>query len=132
MYLEFLACLCLLILFLGSGISKIMNFNSVVKMLKTKPFFNMLPKQVTQLALVCAIILLVPGSLVLLYLVFTKTTKKTELHKCLFKSIIVALILFTIFATLIFHNVYIDSSQKHHFMKNLSIVGGLVLMLKLA
>lgn len=39
-----------------------------------------------------------------------------------------AIILFTLLATYFFHNMFTDPSQKFHFLKNLSIVGGLIVL----
>ena len=74
MYLEFLASLCLLILFLGSGISKIMNFNSVAKCSKQNHCLICTQTSYTISTCMCYYTFS-SGSLVLLYLVFTKLLK---------------------------------------------------------
>ena len=38
------------------------------------------------------------------------------------------LIIFTVLATYYYHNMFTDSKQKYHFMKNIAIIGGLMLI----
>ena len=48
-------------MFFMSGFDKIMNFSSTSKGLSSKPFFNLFPKLISQLALVIVIILEIIG-----------------------------------------------------------------------
>lgn len=124
---KLIGALCLLTLFIGSGINKITNFGGTVNVLSKKPGFKMMPKTISQIAIALAIVLLVVGSLYILYSIFMKQENK---NKVCYNVILGALIIFTILATLLFHNVVIDPSQKIHFMKNLAIVGGLILLIE--
>lgn len=127
MILKFFGALCLLTIFIGSSINKIMNFSQTVNTLFKKLPFNKLPKIISQISIALATILLFGGSLAILYSIFMKQENK---NKVCYNVILGALILFTVLATLLFHNVAIDSSQKIHFMKNLAIVGGLILLIR--
>jgi putative oxidoreductase len=124
---KFLGALFLLAIFVGSSINKFMNFPQTVNTLMKKLPFNKLPKIISQISVVVAIILLFGGSLAILYSIFMKQEKKNQV--C-YNLILGALILFTVLATLLFHNVAIDPSQKIHFMKNLAIIGGLILLIE--
>ena len=123
---KYIGSICLLILFISSGVNKFINFNSTVTGLLKKTFFNIMPKIVAQLAIVFAIVLLIFGSITLLYIIYNK---KENVWKVMYTFIIYAFIIFTILATLLYHNFYIDPSQKIHFMKNLAIIGGFLLLL---
>ena len=125
--LKFIGALCLLALFIGSGINKIKNFESTVNVLLKKSGFNMMPKVISQLAIVLAIVLLLAGSLYILYIIYVKDENKNKLS---YNLTVIAVILFTILATFFFHNFFLDPSQKIHFMKNLAIIGGLILLIK--
>jgi putative oxidoreductase len=124
---KFIGALCLLAIFVGSSINKIMNFPQTVNTLLKKLPFNKMPKIISQIAIAIAIILLFGGSLYILYSIFMKQEKKNQV--C-YNVVLGALILFTVLATLLFHNVAIDPSQKIHFMKNLAIIGGLILLIE--
>ena len=123
---KYIGSICLLILFISSGVNKFINFNSTVTGLLKKTFFNIMSKIVAQLAIVFAIVLLIFGSITLLYIIYNK---KENVWKVMYTFIIYAFIIFTILATLLYHNFYIDPSQKIHFMKNLAIIGGFLLLL---
>lgn len=127
MILKLFGAICLLAIFVGSSINKFMNFPQTVNTLLKKLPFNKLPKIISQFSIVIAIILLFGGSLAILYSIFMKQEKKNQV--C-YNVILGALILFTVLATLLFHNVAIDPSQKIHFMKNLAIIGGLILLIQ--
>lgn len=124
---KLFGALCLLTIFIGSSINKIMNFPQTVNTLVKKMPFNKLPKLISQISIVIAIILLFGGSLAILYSIFMK---RESTEKLPYNLTVGALIIFTILATLLFHNVVIDPSQKIHFMKNLAIVGGLILLIE--
>lgn len=125
--LKFIGALCLLALFIGSGINKITNFESTADLLSKKSGFNMIPKIIVRLVILLSIVLLVVGSLYILKTIFMK---RESAEKLFYNLTVGALIIFTILATLLFHNVVMDPSQKIHFMKNLAIVGGLILLIE--
>ena len=120
--------LCLLMLYVLSGINKIVSFEKTATLLASRDIFNMLPLWVSKLSLMGAIVLLTLGSAVLSYIVIKK--EKGKKMRLLAKYIIVAFILFTILATYLFHNPVKDSSQKISFMKNTSIIGGFLILLQ--
>ena len=124
---KFIGAVCLLAIFVGSSINKIMNFPQTVNTLLKKLPFNKMPKIISQISIAVAIILLFGGSLAILYSIFMKQENK---NKLCYNVILGALILFTVLATLLFHNVAIDPSQKIHFMKNLAIIGCLILLIE--
>ena len=126
MNLKFIGALCLLTIFIGSSINKITNFESTANMLSQKYGFNLMPKIISQLAIALAIALLLVGSL---YVLKTIYMKRESTEKLPYNLTVGALIIFTILAPSLFHNLVIDPSQKIHFMKNLAIVGGLILLI---
>ena len=125
--LKFVGAVCLLALFIGSGINKIKNFESTADVLSKKIGFNKMPKIVSQLSIAVAIVLLLAGSLYVLYTIFMRQESREKLP---YNLTVIALVLFTILATILFHNFIVDPSQKIHFMKNLAIVGGLILLIE--
>jgi len=127
MNLKFIGALCLLALFIGSSINKFTNFESTANMLSQKYGFNLMPKIISQLAIALAIALLLVGSL---YVLKTIYMKQESMETRSYNLTVGALIIFTILATFLFHNFVVDPSQKIHFMKNLAIVGGLILLIK--
>ena len=124
---KLIGTLCLLTLFIGSGINKITNFGGTVNVLSKKPGFKMMPKTISQIAIALAIVLLLAGSLYILYTIYLK---RENTNKLSYNLTVIALVLFTILATFLFHNFVVDPSQKIHFMKNLAIIGGLRLLIK--
>ena len=116
--LKFIFSCLLLALYLFSGVSKVFKFNETVDGLYTKPIFDKLPKIFSQLGIVGAIIILICCSLVVLYNDFYNKTPT------IYKLSLVALILFTAFATILYHPPT-EKDQIHHVMKNVSIIGGL-------
>jgi uncharacterized membrane protein YphA (DoxX/SURF4 family) len=110
----------LLAMYLISGISKAFNFKSTRNAIISK-FPIKLPIVLYTIALVCVILLLTVGSLTVIY---TFLTKKLALIS---SKIVLLLILFTICATLMFH--FPSEKEKYHFMKNMSIIGGFLILL---
>lgn len=95
--------------FIVPAIQSIMNFNQFAGSIQSKNI--PLPQLVA--AIVLALKLL--GGL---SIVFNKHDGNT----------VKALITFTILATVLYHNAFADPTQLHHMMKNISIIGGLVLL----
>jgi len=109
--------LCLCLLFVGSAIGKINNFQGTVKMLKNVFWIKNLPNWFFELSILGVIILLLTAPTVLVYAVFNPSYNLYAKYSCY------SLIIFTILATLLFH-FPTDPSQRINFMKNLSIIGG--------
>lgn len=95
-------------IFLSSGINKIFNFSG------TAQYMASAGMPMPSLFLVGAIILLLAGSLSILF------NYRQQLGALL-------LIIFLIPTTLIFHNNLADQMQMIMFMKNVSILGGLII-----
>lgn len=105
----FVGRILLTLIFLLSGIQKIPNFNG------TKQYMAAAGMPLTDLFLVAAIIIEIVGA-ILIFIGFK--TKWAAL----------ALIIFMIPVTLIFHTNFADQIQMIMFMKNLSMLGGLLLL----
>jgi putative oxidoreductase len=100
----------LVIIFVQSGVGKIGNFTGTVQMMASQgmPF--------AQFFLIGAIFFELIGSLAVILGYFTR-----------FGALL--LILFLIPTTLIFHNIWADPKMMIHFMKNVSMFGGLLVLL---
>lgn len=99
----------LTLIFLLSGIQKIPNFSG------TKQYMAAAGMPLTDLFLVAAIIIEIVGAILIMIGFKTKWAA-------------LALIIFMIPATLIFHTNFADQIQMIMFMKNLSMLGGLLLL----
>jgi putative oxidoreductase len=109
-YLPLAARVCLCLIFLKAGISHILGFNSTVEMM-TK---NGLP--IANILLFFTVIFQLLGGLSLLL------GYKVKLGSIL-------LILFLIPATLVFHNFIADSNEINDFLKNIGLIGGLLMVI---
>ena len=109
-YIPLAARICLCIIFLNAGISKIAGFSGTAAMMASKglPIANIL------LIFTIAFQLLGGFSLLLGY--------KVKLGSTL-------LILFLIPATLVFHNPIADPGELNSFLKNLGLIGGLLMFI---
>ncbi len=109
-YLPLAARICLCIIFINSGIGKIFGFPGTAEMMANTglPIANVL------LVFTIAFQLLGGLSLLLGY--------KVKLGSTL-------LILFLIPATLVFHNPVADSGELNSFLKNLGLIGGLLMVI---
>jgi uncharacterized membrane protein YphA (DoxX/SURF4 family) len=110
----------LLGMYLYSGVNKAFTFEGTRNAIKSK-FPIKLPDFIYTLALIGVILLLTVGSSIVGYSVFTNKLVKISSY------ITIALILFTIMATLMFH--FPSEKEKYHFMKNMSIIGGFLILL---
>jgi len=107
--------ICLAAIFLQSGYDKVFNFGRTVKLMAAKGM------PIPEILLVPAIIILLAGGVMLV--VGWKA-----------RWAALALIVFTIPATLVFHSfwTYPEAqfvNQFHHFFKNLAILGGLLIVM---
>ncbi len=107
-YIPMLARLFLVLIFLVVGVSKIFNFSG------TQQYMASVGMPLTGLFLVAAIIIEIGGGLALLIG---------------FKAPITAtiLIIYLIPTTLIFHTNFAEQAQMIHFLKNIAIIGGLLM-----
>ena len=118
----------LLLLFVVAGINKINGFNATVDgFAKVLTNFNItLPMiQMYQLIIILVIILEICGPAVVML-----SINRYIKNKNYGKFAIVSLIVFTILATMLYHNPLMDSTQTMAMLKNLSIIGGFMLLHK--
>jgi len=106
-------------MFFMSGFDKIMNFTNTSKGLSSKPFFNLFPKLISQLALIIVIIIEIVGPILI---VMGSLNPEFDLLANLSS---LALAAFTVLATLLYHFPP-NGVEKYFFMKNVTIVGGLL------
>ena len=109
-YIPLAARICLCIIFINSGIGKIFGFAGTAGMMANKG----LPIAEVLLAFTIAFQLLGGFSLLLGY--------KIKIGSLL-------LILFLIPATLVFHNPIADPSELNSFLKNIGLIGGLLMFI---
>ncbi len=107
--IELVGRILLSLIFLVSGINKIPNFSG------TKQYMAAMGMPLTDLFLVAAIIIEIVGAI---FIMIGFKTKWAAL----------VLIIFMIPTTLIFHTNFADQIQMIMFMKNLSMLGGLLLV----
>ena len=108
-------------LFVVSGYNKIVNFNTTVSGLQSKMIFNALPLILSQLAIIIAIILELASPILMTYGVILN-------DKRFIMAGVIGLIAFTILANVFYHPLN-DKTQVMPFIKNTSIVGGLLYIL---
>ena len=119
--LYFLGIFFILIIYFLSGINKIMNFNNTSNSINKLTIFNKLPQFISKLALILVISIWIFGSLILLY-------AKYNNKKMIGKILSLIFIIFTLIITLYYHYPS-NKEQKIQFMKNLSIIGGFIMIL---
>ena len=120
MNLLFIASLFITLLFFLSGFNKIKDFNQV-----TKGFVNKtkIPLFLSKIVILGVILLEIIAPLII-------TLYSYNLNKSLYpytKLSLIALIIFTILATLIYHFPPVGSNY-YSFTSNLSTIGGLILL----
>lgn len=115
------AALCLLLMFIVSGINKVLHFNTTVKNLSTKVQWWPLP----QASIMLTIVLEILGPLIILYSLYHSEMTMAK------KASVLALLLFTVLVTIIYHPLKLGSKYMKNipFFSNLSVVGGLALLL---
>jgi putative oxidoreductase len=109
-YLPLAARICLCLIFFKAGISHILGFSGTAEMMSDKG----LPIATVLLTFTIVFQLLGATSLLLGY--------KIKIGSIL-------LIIFLIPATLAFHNPLIDSSEINAFLKNIGLIGGLLMFI---
>jgi uncharacterized membrane protein YphA (DoxX/SURF4 family) len=116
----FIGSLCLVTIYLLSAVGKIQNLSGTAKYLQNRLTF--LPIEICLFAIIMVIILqlLAPS-----FILFSAITNKAKSYAFISA---VALIAFNILATAIFHFPPVGKEYLN-FVKNLSITGGLILLL---
>ncbi len=117
-----IACL-ITIMFFISGINKIKNFSGVRKSIQKKFIVSTLPIFFYQIVLILVILLEILGPMIIVYSSITYTIESYAETACY------ALAFFTVLATMMYHPPN-KKKEYHYFMKNLSIVGGLLALSK--
>ena len=112
----------LLQIFFLSGISKIKNFKESVSGFKNVFFSKKPPNFIYNLILFLVIVLEILGPIIILY--NSQTNNLTELSY--YSSI--SLAIFTLLATYFYHNPITQKGQFYYFMKNVAIIGGLLVL----
>jgi uncharacterized membrane protein YphA (DoxX/SURF4 family) len=118
MHLFYPAVLITLMFFL-SGIEKIYTFSKT-----TVSFSNKINIPLTLSKLVISVVILLEIIAPLIIAIYTFTGLKHLLP--LFKTAVVSLILFTIVATIMYHNPFESTKNYYTFLSHLSIIGGLL------
>lgn len=112
----------LLLTFFLSGISKIKNFKGTVSGFKNIFFLKKMPNFIYNLIIFSVIILEILGPIIIIY--NSQTYNLPELSY--YSSI--SLAIFTLLATYLYHNPMTQKGQFYYFMKNVSIIGGLLIL----
>lgn len=114
------AVICLLLMFLLSGVNKVMHFGTTVQSLVSKAPWWPLPS----VSIVVTILLEILCPLMIVYTLLTSEFTMAS------KLSVLALLAFTITVTLIYHPLRFNSTYMKNipFLSNLSLVGGLGLL----
>lgn len=123
MNIVFVSSFALLAMYILAGIQKIGAFRATVDGLLQKPLFNMLPTLFSMIAIMITIVIEIIAPLIILYALYVGSYSTYGYYSTL------AIILFTVFATGLYHNPILDSNETIQFMKNTSIIGGLLLLM---
>lgn len=114
----------LVIMFLISGINKIFNFGGTVESLRQKVNYDM-SNYIYNLIIVVVILVEIIAPIIIIYYFVTRTYKMVAYYS------VIALVVFTILATLLYH--FPDFSNYKRslaFWANISLLGGLLLLAK--
>lgn len=109
-YLPLASRICLCLIFFKAGISHILGFNGTVEMMTN----NGLP--LANILLLFTVTFQILGSLSLLLGYQVKIGS-------------ILLIIFILPATLVFHNPLLDSGEINSFLKNIGLIGGLLMVI---
>jgi hypothetical protein len=111
-------------LFVISAYGKIVGFKGTVVSLKSVFWVKNLPDWFFQFTIFMVIVLLLVGPGVIMYSFYDHSYSEHAKHACY------ALAGFTLLATLLYH-MPVDSNQTNHMLKNISIIGGFLLLSEL-
>ena len=122
--LKSVGALLLNALFVISAYGKIVGFKGTVGSLKSVFWIKNLPDWFFQFTICMVIVLLLVGPGVIMYSFYDRTFSEYAKYACY------ALAVFTFLAALLYH-MPVDSNQKNHLLKNMSIIGGFLLLSEL-
>jgi len=111
----------ILLMYFLAGINKAKNFSSTVAGFKNMFFFKKLPNFFYNIAIFFVIILEILGPIMIQYSIFTNSYEIYAYYSS------IALAIFTILATLIYHFPP-NGSEYYPFMKNLTATGALFIL----
>ena len=117
--LNILGIFLLLFIYFLSGLNKIPSVSNISKGLKSRLSF--LPLFLCKFAIICVIILEICAPILIIY---SATYGKYNYYSYIAS---ILLICFTVLATLLYH-FPTQPNQYYFFMKNISIIGGLILL----
>lgn len=112
----------LLLVFLISGYEKLFSITDTASGLQNKLNWQFLPSDLYILAIIIVVIIELVCPSIILYSLQYNTYKQEAFYSCL------GLIGFTILATLVYHNPVSSQKEYYNFLKNISIIGGLLLL----
>jgi uncharacterized membrane protein YphA (DoxX/SURF4 family) len=122
--IKLISVILICILFTYSGITKIFNFNDTTlgfhQQVNSGIFSNILAYNASQAIIIIAIIILLIAPVLMVIGISDESKTLLRIGSWL-------LIGFTFLATIIYHPIT-DSSQRYNLLKNLSIIGGLVIV----
>ena len=119
--MKTIGALLLNALYVISAYGKIVGFKGTVNSFENVFWIKKLPKFFYQLTIFMVIVLLLAGPGVIMYSFYDKSYSQYAKYACY------ALAGFTALATLLYH-MPIDSNQKNHMLKNISIIGGFLIL----
>ena len=111
-------------LYVISAYGKIVGFKGTVGSLKNVFWIKNLPDWFYELAIFLVIALLLVGPGVIMYSFYDSSYSLYAKYACY------ALAVFTLLATLLYH-MPVDTNQKNHMLKNISIIGGFLILSEL-
>lgn len=116
---KFVGSVLLGILFLVAGVNKIFNIQSTSKGLQSVTNLNNVPLFFFKIVIIAVIIIEILAPIIMtLY-------SGNMVSETLTKGAVISLIVFTILASFLYHSP-LEASERISFMKNMSIVGGLL------
>lgn len=114
----------LVMMFAISGVSKIYTFDETVSSIQQKIPYN-LSLRILQLVILAVILLEIIAPSIIVYFSFTGKYKTYAYYSCL------ALAVFTLLATVLYHPPHFDNYKKSiPFWANVSLIGSLLLLSK--
>lgn len=116
---KFVSSVLLGLLFLVAGVNKIFNIQSTSKGLQSITNLNRIPLFFFKIVIIAVIIIEILAPIIItLY-------SGNMVSKTLTKGAVISLVVFTILASFLYHSP-LEASERISFMKNMSIVGGLL------
>lgn len=123
-FMKLLSVILISILFLFSGITKIFDFNDTTlgfhQKVNSGIFSNIIAYNASQALIIIAILILIIAPVLMIIGIL-------EDNKLLLKIGSWLLIGFTLLATIIYHPIT-DSSERYNMLKNVAIIGGLIMV----